>query len=628
MKRIKALWAWALSMLVAGLVAAWAAVSWFTGAAATSTVVGAAGVAALTAGMALSFGDKSNLTHLGDVARQAVVMTTSGQPQQAREYLKSVESLVENHLLEMNSIEPPDGSTDTQESHLRSDRVIMAQGMQQAIAALKSTTDLSAGKITESAWARTCQDILLADPAASSYAMDLFLQAMGDELTLDRAITLSAAQLPEPAQARLASWMVRRVAAQQSGADSIPARMARYQQLLAPLSTSTASRMVLTQFVRGAVAMDRGEAADRALQSIAILRADDEIGVSAARLRLQRISNLDLRRDLALQMLNDVPQSMVARELAPDGVAALFGQARLIDAVTMLERQSSQAAQSLPTAILQNVHLFAARSTLPEPAYFGSKKQATDESVVLTSLLEAMLDTGRSADAVKVAMSSHNVAVIDLVDDGPLLDIEELGDLTDPQQAKVIGLYLLALHRIADGDEQYGAAVLHGLAKTAAVPDSLRAYVLTALAELATAKAEHHQAAGYLTEALAIRPHYRVVDVMLADAVEAQQLAEKRARLESQLRPHQQAMENASAGEHLLAMAELYQQSEFTEQAVGLLLDAVQHDREHEMAPKLLGKAIAILTESGTDERAARAYNLRKRMLTDYPQSSEAEALR
>ena len=226
------------------------------------------------------------------------------------------------------------------------------------------------------------------------------------------------------------------------------------------------------------------------------------------------------------------PTTSVAQVLRQDYALALIARGSIEQSVRAIDvRDTWQKASNPKQAAEAILHLTTAVSTLRPSVQSRVHDEAESVSTAPTPLslclpiAQGYHDAGdyiRATEVLFAVLRTVNALAPNLVSGAPLRRPDEIVDSSDPEHAKLLAKYFLAIAQYHSESVEAGRAALYVLA-TAPLPKRLQPYVLLPLIEYLVSQGNFESAQIHLDNALAELPNSSVLVKLRDDMTTARQ---------------------------------------------------------------------------------------------------------
>jgi hypothetical protein len=476
---------------------------------------------------------------------------------------------------------------------------------------------------------------------------------------LEEYLALLGSDLPADIRGVLASSFLYTAS---QGLRTVNDAVATYEGLMLHAWDTPAAAKVLEAYIGRLDWQNATATADQTLETYVELFHDTDLGAAAARMRLGSLPTKRLQDATIERFTKRFPNSAVSRELLPFYVAILAERGEIDPLVPQLSAASGIALDDVGDSRQYAANMLALVRWLEDldcpPIQMRGKTQAeairqpaNTENLPLVLAREA-LAKGKPVAASHLALwilqQNPQPMVVDLMSGAPFASFEQLGDMSQADQAQQVGALMVAAASY-DLTRKIPEALMPS--DIAAASPGIQPYWHALVARQARDAGNHAEALKQVQQARAALPISVPLARLHAELLEAQFVAEAKSHIDAKRQALLAPADDGSpadASSHRAA-ARLYLATEGYEQAIGVLQDYVRQNPDHVSAPGMLLECIDVIEQArdravaaikGNDHQsngrrrdAAKPYDeraraIQDRLLNEYSQSLEADAVR
>lgn len=656
--KVKSIWKWLVSGIVAVAVAIGAGVYWLGTAATTSSVVGTVattGGVVAAAAFTFSFGDKAEgVGKIHKYAKQAYDLVASGKNEQAVQFMDKMVAALDDCLvtLEKETKTEAAGPTTqpTEKKELQGKKIppkgppkprVLQHAIvgRQAAELLRANLHHKAGKLSEDEWLGVYENVFNSNAEKSRNIAKTIVYLAGEHLDAEDVQSLIKKQIPPGPRGDLALWLLQKNSPADNG--TVDECIKFYEELLAHTSDTATAPAILSRLIAILDKQKRYSDSDRVLDHFITLFSDSVLGARAAVLRLGGVEPGPSRDAKLVALVEEHPNSAISENLRSAYVAALLNRKQLEKALQAIDEdgllgeiRTEEDAADVFLALTQKACGLRPTVIRDRSAHGTAKKVPSAQTAtpfsICTDLAGRFLDAREYRIAVEfsfAALRSVGSLPLDLITGQPIRTSSDLGSIDNPEESKHIAKYLRALACYVRKDQNAGDRILQELLQ-ACLSKPLRPHVLHLAARTCAEANDLDSAVKYADWAVAVLPNSPVLVALQARVTEAQQQSQVRSRIEKEQKQHLEAAHAATdtneAVKHYEEFAELSLALDNVEQAVGTYLTIVEKFPNHVKAPAVLAESIELLDRTDQAKNAARIETLTKKLLAEYPDSHDA----
>ncbi len=477
--------------------------------------------------------------------------------------------------------------------------------------------------------------VLNADPDNSSRIFEYFFWLADKQVTTKDVWDLLKSEVPTNAKRELAFWLVNKGAPDEEA--TFKECEAFFWELLLSVSDAEFVPKILIAYIEkldGMTAMVGRESGMKTtndvLDTIITLFHDNELGATAARLRLGAFEPGTIRDAKTIELIEKYPGTAIARAILPLHIRALSRKGEFenilvsIDANGILEGinnekdaagvflRLAEKASRMTTASIPN--RYSRGETEKEVATTSSKRMIC--FLICVGIADQLCDTEdyyTAAELIFAALEKKKALPQNLVTGQILHELVDLGYLSEPDVAIPVVNYLRALVQYEINELKMGDTILENMEQES-LPSALKPYVFHLLAKREISKGKYSTAMNYADSAIEHLPASPIILSLKMEINTAKHLAAAEA-----------AKTAEEAISHYNKISELYLAQDNIDQAIETYLLIVEKFPENKGAPAALAESIRILKEGKNQQYTEQANQLIKRLVDTYPDSEPAK---
>lgn len=625
----KPIWKWLVSAAAVVGVAIWAIAKWLGVAATTSVVVKTIATTAIVATIAIfsfHFGIKENMSPA--YSQKVRELVEFQDYDEAIKYLneliysldKHVEKLQDKVLTIVNKSEVT-SERDINKLQLTLNRhetaIERAMISRRAMELVSADVRYAGKKISQDQWLREYEEVFannmeIAGRVAKSH---LLFNPSNEILSAQQVWIMLLRDYPADARAEMALWLAKLHTPEiLPDVDTVTPF---YSKLIFSVRDTNAALSLLRQYIEIMKAGDFWKNSDRFLELILTLFPDTELGSVAAYYQLENMTP-GYDRDLyVVNLVEKHANTRLADNLKAEYLYILISAQQFekalkyLDNEGMLEKVDDQkdVAKAMYALTEKAVEVLNS-STKVKTLSSGDKEDATQAyttDLLCLQIAEQYCVKGDhllAAELFLISLQKVDGLLVNLVSGKPLKRLDEIVNPSDLQEMESLAKYFLVLSKIQIGlldnkELHFKEMLLKSLS------DELKPYILVQLIQHSVSSNDYESAFSYLTSALNIMPDS---DLLLKLRDELEIVKEDKSR-KGQLRKDKEkyfhtAMVTTSqreAIEELFKVAEIHQNLNEMEQAIGVYKLIADKYPGHHKAPVALIKCIEIIERSVND---------------------------
>ena len=487
------------------------------GAIVTTAVMLAAATAA-----SFSFADKGS--GLGKYIETISGMISENKTDDATQYTHQLVAAYDKHIADIKT-ENKTNKKSTSGKKRTNSRLSDAQLTRRILELMRGNVLMVAGKMPENDWLSMYEGELNRDEKKPKRIMHRISQMPENIFTADMADTLLKGNIPQKTREWLKHYLFGKKVPPKKKSDVIWVEF--YEELALKEADIEKKKNILNQYVSALNKRGERNGVNRALDNIIKLRADTELGVEAARLRLACVKDEEDRDKQIIKIVDEHPATAISSALKDHYVVALAEQGRFEDAVKAIDNErilekSVDREDRIKNLITLVQKLCGIKPKPIQNSRTGVVEEKQSEPLapafVYAGLAEKFLETKHHEISVAMSFSalrSKDALPLNLSTGVPIDSVSDISQTDDSKQIHDAAMYLAAQAHYAAGNNSSAEKILQGLPEKT-TPDNVRSYALYLEALIAASSGDTDTALQQAGKALEIEPNSPVLRTFIS----------------------------------------------------------------------------------------------------------------
>lgn len=475
------------------------------------------------AGVGFKFADKgANLSEYYDHISQLI---TEDDTEKATQYTHQLITAYDKHIADVKKKARTDSKS--AEGKQAANRLASASSTRQFLGLVRGNVLLTAGKMSKSDWLSLYESELNAKPNEADQIIGKLCRLPKNIFSTEMVEILLDGNIPQESRGKLEKIMFDKKFPKSKKADAIWVDF--YQEVIVEASDIKTKKKRLNQYVLALDKRGKRKSINRALDNIIKLRADTELGLEAAKLRLADAKE-DLTRDkLLVQIVDEHPSTAISSTFKDHYITALARQNRCEDALRAIDDDNRFDAAVTQQQRVETVKGLVKKLCIISPAPIlnlrgnssntPSATQPLVSSVIYAGLADEFQRTSRDELSTAMsfaAMDEENALPLNISTAKPIHSVADMGiNIDNSNSDSHIAQYLTARAYYAVGNDEAAEKMLESLLDES-VPQDIRSYALYLKGLIAAAQNKNDDALQWAKKASNIMPDSPVINTFIA----------------------------------------------------------------------------------------------------------------